>query len=107
MCLTPYERWSEGESCADQQAAYDEQADSPHAGFGDNICTPRASAQNECLGGNINGCIQQMFNEGPPPQQPCTGQCFQDHGHFINITSTRYTRVACGFGPSWAVQNFQ
>jgi hypothetical protein len=107
MCLPPYERWTEAESCADQQAAYDQQQGMPHAGFADSICTPRGSAQNECLNGNINACLQQMFNEGPPPQQPCTGQCFVDHGHFINMTSTRYTRVACGFASTWAVQNFQ
>jgi hypothetical protein len=48
-----------------------------------------------------------MFNEGPPPTNPCTGSCYRQHGHYINMTNTRYTRVACGFDGNWAVQNFQ
>jgi hypothetical protein len=108
-CLgrTPYQRWTEAESCVDQQVAYDRQRDEPHAGFTDQICSPRGNAQNECLGGDFNRCMQSMFNEGPPPQEPCTGQCFQDHGHYLNMTSTRFTRVACGFDGNWSAQNFE
>jgi len=50
-------------------------------------------------------------SSGPGDQTPCNGQCFEDHGHFINMTSTSMTKVACGFyttsaGKVWAVQNF-
>ena len=106
MCLPPYERWTEAEACADQQVAHDRARDDPHAGFRDGVCTPRGSAQNECLGGALGSCLQNMFDEGPPPRTPCEGACFQEHGHFINMTSPRYTRVACGFDGNWAVQNF-
>jgi hypothetical protein len=109
VCLPPLQRWTEGESCATQHAAYDRARNAPHAGFGSNppICSPRGWAQNECLGGTVNGCIQSMFNEGPPPTTPCEGSCYQQHGHYINMTNPRYTRVACGFDGSWAVQNFE
>ena len=117
-CLPPLQQWKDGEACANQDSMYDAQHQSAgaHAGFKANICAA-GSAQDECPGWGsnnqiISGCLQQMFNEGPPPMMPCTGACFQAHGHFINMTSTRYTNVACGFfthtdGKIWAVQNFK
>jgi hypothetical protein len=52
----------------------------------------------------ITGCLEQMWAEGP-------GEDFNTHGHYINMSSTSYTKVACGFadgmGGVWAVQNFQ
>ena len=46
-----------------------------------------------------------MWAEGP-------GADFQAHGHYINMSSTKYSKVACGFyktpgGSVWAIQNFQ
>ena len=46
-----------------------------------------------------------MWKEGP-------GTDFSKHGHYLNMSSTKYTKVACGFftapnGQVWAVQNFQ
>lgn len=114
VCLPALERATEAEDCLDQQAEYDS-THSPHAGFIDGICEPQASAQNECPGWGgpedvVDGCIQSMFNEGPPPTDECEDQCYQDHGHFINMTGTRYTRVACGMyqdgDETWSVQNF-
>jgi hypothetical protein len=117
-CLPPLTQWKDGEACATQDATYDaqHQADGAHAGFKANICSA-GSAQDECPGWGTNtqvisGCLQQMFNEGPPPMNPCSGTCYQQHGHFINMTNTRYTSVACGFftntdGKIWAVQNFK
>ncbi|RYE87554.1 MAG: hypothetical protein EOO75_14315, partial [Myxococcales bacterium] len=37
---------------------------------------------------------------------------FQKHGHYINMSSDTFTKVACGFhqtsqGSYWAVQNFR
>jgi hypothetical protein len=60
----------------------------------------------------IEGCLQRMWDEGPPPSSNCEGQCFQEHGHFINMSNPDYSEVACGFfttpdGELWAVQNFR
>jgi len=117
-CLPPLQRWMDGEACANQDASYDgmNQSMGAHAGFKAKICAA-GSAQDECPGWRsntqvISGCLQQMFNEGPPPMTPCTGTCYEQHGHFINMTNTRYTMVACGYytassGQVWAVQNFK
>jgi len=109
QCLPPLQRWTEGESCADQHAEYDSTR-SPHAGFSGGICSPRGRAQNECPGWNspervIDGCLQAMWDEGP-------GEPYSAHGHYINMTNPSYSMVACGFyetggGSIWAVQNFQ
>jgi hypothetical protein len=115
-CLPPLERWTDGEACADMMAQYDSGSGmSAHAGFQAKICNG-GNAQNECPGWRseaqiVSGCLQQMWNEGPPPSTPCTGSCFQTYGHFINMTNTRMKKVACGFyttseGQVWSVQNF-
>jgi len=113
QCLPPLARWTDGEACADMNASYDQMAMSAHAGFSARICGS-GSAQNECPGwlgwgsvsSTISGCLQQMWDEGPgdfygPPP----------HGHYINMSSSGYSRVACGFyssgGATTAVQNFQ
>jgi hypothetical protein len=118
MCLPALKRWNDGEACANQDASYDamNQSMGAHAGFKAKICAA-GNAQDECPGYRSNaqvvsGCLQQMFNEGPPPMTPCTDTCYQQHGHFINMTNTRYTMVACGYytgtdGKVWAVQNFK
>ena len=115
VCLPPLERWNAGESCADTDAAYDP-GNSPHAGFIAKICSPEGFAQDECPGWQsetqvVSGCLQQMFDEGPPPSGSCTGTCFEMHGHFINMTNTTYSMVACGIatvnGQVTAVQDFQ
>jgi hypothetical protein len=105
QCLPPLERWHEGEDCADEQAAYDEETGQYHAGFREGICSPRGRAQNECPGYGtwdrvIGTCLQQMWDEGP-------GEPFSEHGHYINMSSERYTKVACGAGDTWFVQNFR
>lgn len=105
QCLPPLTRWHEGEACADQQAAFDAETSIPHNGFSSGVCSPRGFAQNECPGwgswGNvISGCLQQMWDEGP-------GEPFSAHGHYINMSSSRYSTVACGVGDGWYVQNFQ
>ena len=118
VCLPPLPRWTAGEACADQEAQYDSQQNSAHAGFSAKICTS-GNAQDECPGWGgsyanvIDGCLQSMFGEGPPPTASCSGTCYQTHGHYINMTGTGYkSGVACGFytmtsGKIWAVQNFQ
>lgn len=114
-CLPPLQRRMDGEECADRMAEYDAGKNSAHAGWRDKICTP-AGAQNSCPGYSSNDqvislCLQQMWDEGPPPVDPCEDDCFQEYGHFINMTSTSSTKVACGFfttasGKVWSVQNF-
>lgn len=52
----------------------------------------------------VDGCLADMFAEGP-------GEPFSKHGHYLNMTSLKYTSVACGFfvtgdGRVWMVQNF-
>lgn len=105
----------DAEACANQMAEYDAGKNTAHAGYEDKICQP-SGAQNECPGYSSNNqvmslCMQQMWDEGPPSTTPCDGDCFEKYGHFINMTSTSSTRVACGFyttaaGKVWAVQNF-
>jgi hypothetical protein len=115
-CLPPYARWKDEEDCADTMAMYDSTMPGmAHAGAKAMICGPGV-AQNECPGWPnnmqvISGCLQSMWDEGPPPSQPCDGACFQKYGHFINMSSKTSTKVACGFatdaqGKIYAVQNF-
>ena len=103
--LPPYQRWSQIEFCSDDEARQDSESGSAHGAFGQ--CGE--SAQNECPGwpsieNVLEGCLQMMWDEGP-------GEPFSQHGHYINMSSTDYTRVACGFyetpnGDVWSVQNF-
>lgn len=104
--LAPYERWTDQEPCSNGEAESDAQSGTPHGAFG--ACGE--SAQNECPGWSgppasmIEPCLAAMWAEGP-------GEDFGEHGHYINMSSSGYTRVACGFfvtgdGRVWAVQNF-
>jgi len=114
-CLPALTRRTDGEACANQMAEYDASKNVAHSGYTDAICTPSGS-QNECPGYSsvtqvIGMCMQQMWDEGPPPTTPCTGTCYETHGHYINMTAKTVTKVACGFyttaaGKVWAVQNF-
>lgn len=109
QCLPPLGRWSDGEACASDQAAYDAMTGDPHSGFRAGICTG-GSGQNECPGwpseeSTVSGCLQLMWDEGP-------GEPFSEHGHYLNMTNPRFSEVACGFhttadGEVWAVQNFR
>lgn len=105
--LTPYERWTDAEICSDGEAKSDSETGTAHGAFGQ--CGE--NAQNECPGWPgkpeemIDGCLAQMWAEGP-------GMDFSKHGHYINMSSTQYTKVACGFfvtanGSVWSVQNFK
>lgn len=105
--LPPYQRWTDAESCSDDEAAADGQSGTPHGAFGQ--CGE--FAQNECPGWpspaeeSLPGCLEQMWAEGP-------GEDFNMHGHYINMSSEQYTMVACGFadaggGELWMVQNFK
>ncbi|MEZ4451574.1 MAG: CAP domain-containing protein [Nannocystaceae bacterium] len=104
----PYARWSEAEACADGQAKSDSMTGTAHGAFAE--CGEWA--QNECPGwpsdpaaDSLTGCLAQMWAEGP-------GMDFNTHGHYINMSSDKYTKVACGFyttpsGDLWIVHDFQ
>ena len=95
------------EPCCDGEAKTDALANKAHSAFGS--CSE--FAQNECPGypaGNISAsldqCLAQMWAEGP-------GVDFNTHGHYINMTSTNYTHVYCGFytlgnNTFWGAQDF-
>jgi hypothetical protein len=119
VCLPPLAQWTAGQTCADEDAQYDAQQDTAHAGAEANICG-WGNAQDECPDWTnstaesvIDSCLQMMFDEGPPPAGSCTGTCYSTHGHYINMTGTSYRLgVACGFyttagGSIWATQNFE
>jgi hypothetical protein len=99
--------WTDQNTCADGQSKSDSQTGSAHGAFGQ--CGERA--QNECpgwsgdLGTVLKSCLKAMFDEGP-------GQPYSAHGHYINMTNTSYTKLACGFyqtpnGKWWVVQDFR
>jgi hypothetical protein len=102
----PLERWVEQEACTDAQSEADAEGDGAHGNFG--MCDE--NAQNTCPGWNdiesvIEGCLQSMWDEGP-------GEPFSEHGHYINMSNTNYTMVACGFyemdnGDIWHNHNFK
>jgi hypothetical protein len=107
LSLPPFAGWTSASSCADGEAKSDSQTGTAHGAFGQ--CGE--SAQNECPGwpgppdSLLAGCLKMMWDEGP-------GQPFSAHGHYINMSSTAYTSVSCGFsqtptGSWWAVQNFR
>lgn len=105
--LPGYAAWDEQSTCSDGEAKSDSETGKAHGAFG--TCTEMA--QNECPGWSgppetlIDGCLAMMWAEGP-------GADFSKHGHYINMSSTKYTKVSCGFyqrpdGKYWAVQNFR
>ena len=108
--LGPLMRWTDNESCVDGEAAADMGTGKAHGAYG--TCLPGAGAQNECPGWplpleqSILQCLKMMWDEGP-------GEPYSQHGHYINMTNTTYTKVACGFAISadgktfWAAQDFQ
>jgi hypothetical protein len=104
--LPPYQRWKADESCTDGQALADSVSGIPHSAFGK--CGEYA--QNECPGwpgppaAMIPTCLSAMWAEGPGD--------FAHHGHYVNMSSTSYTMVSCGFatasdGSIWATQDFK
>ena len=104
--LPPYSRWTDAEACTDDEARRDAEANQPHGSFGS--CSERA--QNTCPGwpgtpdSMIGSCLAAMWAEGPGSGS--------EHGHYINMSSTSYTKVACGFyvtpqGRVWTVQDFR
>lgn len=125
----PLARATDREDCSDRGAQLDGNTGRAHASAsaggrqGSNGYCP-SSAQNACPGwpvggrsGNasvadaLKGCLKMMWAEGKPPGGTCTGSCFQQHGHYLNMSAAGTRRVACGFyrmknGSYWMNQNF-
>lgn len=111
LSLSPLVEWTDSAACFSRQAALDAKADKAHGNFG--MC--KESAQNTCPGwfadeavggpqAAMKRCIESMWNEGP-------GTDFAKHGHYINMTNTKYTKVGCGFhvnsGSVWVNMDFK
>lgn len=106
LSLPPYVGWTSAETCVDGEAKKDSETGTAHSAFG----SCGESAQNECPGWPgppqtlIVDCLKMMWAEGPGD--------FAAHGHYINMSSTSYTSVSCGFyqtpsGDWWAAQDFR
>jgi hypothetical protein len=100
--LSPLKRWTDAESCTDDQAKSDAQTGAGHGAFG--RCGEMA--QNECpdapaaVAAAVPRCLALMWAEGP------------GGGHHDNMAGTQYTKVSCGVfstshGTIWSVQNFR
>ena len=107
LSLPPYAPWTSAEPCVDGESKKDSETGTPHSAFG----SCGESAQNECPGWPgppdtlIKDCLAMMWAEGP-------GSDFHAHGHYINMSSTSYSSVSCGFyqtpaGDWWAAQDFR
>lgn len=111
--LPPLHRWMDGEACADRSAQADANANYPHQSMG----SCGEMAQNTLPGYPslevaLSTGLNQMWQEGPPPQEPCTGDCYMRHGHYINMTRKDFSKVAVGIyrmpdGKYWINMNFR
>lgn len=122
------------ETCSDMGAKQDAEANqahgsagmcfmsSPYFGAGQNTCPslPVGGFGSSTLESSLKRCLQQMWDEGPPPAgttidqciaDRAQGGCFLSHGHWINMIQTMYKSVSCGFfkkpdGSYWGNQDF-
>jgi hypothetical protein len=104
LSLPPLSQWTDGEACAAAQAKTDYEAGTPHSAFG----SCGESGQNEAVGWSLasqipTDALQAMWDEGPGD--------FSTHGHYLNLSSTAYHKVAVGIYVTpaksvWAVMNF-
>jgi hypothetical protein len=103
--IAPVVQRADEQACADQDATGDAANGTVHGGSGH--CG--WGAQNECPDWPgtpdriVSSCLASMFREGP-------GEPYAKHGHYINMTSTSYKGLACGFheqgGHVWLIQDF-
>ena len=131
--LTPLMRATpEQEMCSDQGAQMDGDSGVAHGSAKAGLCrSVGLGAEDTCPGwqiggfsGNatvedaLKGCLAAMWDEGPPPAGTTVDQCIQDssgcfqqHGHYINMSSSTSSIVACSFykmmnGAEWMNQDF-
>lgn len=121
--LPPLDRWTSAESCVDSECSVDGMANSPHKAFSSGMSCG-ANGQNECPGYGTNyasslpQCLGQMWAEKDKaecagcetcdfPYNNCTNCPFQPCGHYLNMKSKKFTKVACGFWDGgWYAQNY-
>jgi len=126
ISLPPLARAADQESCSDDGAKLDGDTGKAHGSAGkckglggQNTCPgwgvgPRTG--NATLADALKKCLKMMWDEAEPPVSRMECQmdyqgCFLKHGHYLNMSDTRYKRVACGFyqmadGKYWMNQNF-
>jgi hypothetical protein len=89
-----------------------------HDGFPADICTPVLAA-GENVGyafgqPSVQSAVlllhRQMMAEGPCPHAKCTAPQFEQHGHYLNLTSPYFSRVGIGIlirdGAVWLTEDF-
>jgi len=130
-----YALWTSAaiDTCVDQQATYDQQHNSPHDAWINNVYpTCNGNGQDECLGypmtpSGIVACLDAMWAEknqtncsGCPacaaqynpncPNCDFYGQNGPECGHYVNMSALYLKKAACGFSTlsngSWETQNF-
>jgi len=117
------------EACSDMGAMYDGDMMVAHGFFrkgGGCIQSTGLGAQDTCPGWPVGSggfgayptvadalksCLMQMWAEGDPPEgrDACTADtsgCFQQHGHYLNMSNPKATAASCAFylmkdGKSW------
>jgi hypothetical protein len=128
--LPPLERWKDAEACVDQEASEDAQTGMAHGAWLSGKYACNGGGQNECPSwgvSGISGCLDQMWAE--KDQAGCAGcdACAGGYnpscpgcdfygtttgnvcGHYVNLSATYHTKVACGFSATggWDAINFQ
>jgi hypothetical protein len=122
--LPPFQRWVDGEACADLQVEDDSKTMMFHNAWLTNKfgCDGGAST-NECPGWGGPPCIDAMWAESNSPDCANCDNCPGDYGcdgcdfygdvtgtvcgHYENLSAQSYTLVACGFGGGWMQLNFK
>lgn len=87
-----------------------------HDDFPSDICTPHlwiGENVGVAPGDALSGAAlleQMMMGEGPCPDAGCPGGEFEQHGHYLNLISKRFTRVGIGAyisgGQVWITEDF-
>jgi hypothetical protein len=126
LSLPPLARLADQEACSDEGAKLDGDTGKAHGSAGkckglggQNTCPgwgvgPRTG--NATVADALKRCLKQMWDEAEPPvsRMECQADyegCFLKHGHYLNMSDTRYKKIACGFyqmsnGKYWMNQNF-
>jgi hypothetical protein len=120
MALKPLTRATpEQEQCSQKGAKMDGDTMSAHGAAQAGLCrSDGLGAENTCPGypvgsGGLGGgqatiadalkrCLNDMWSEGEPPsgRDACimdSGGCFQQHGHYLNMSDPTLGSVACSF----------
>jgi hypothetical protein len=118
------------EACSDKGAKADGDSMQAHGSARAGLCrSVGLGAEDTCPGWGVGGfsgnatladalksCLKAMWAEGEPPngRDACTQDingCFQQHGHYLNMSDPGQSAVACSFykmssGSYWMNQDF-